>query len=169
MSSHSGNTYYSIQPATLSVPSLWKYRDLQKLCKQLGLSAAGKRDELVERLQAWHVDGRHGDNAECGRFGLIGVNLHSKSPNGTYKSKVSPGLLSPFKRRKRERRADGRLASPRSILKARCCPLSGLKSPGAKAPSTPRPKTPSTNKKKRARLVFSPYNMVRVISPRLRS
>ena len=48
--------YISINPGCLDDKECWSYRKLQKLCKQLGLKASGKRVELVERLNVWHRD-----------------------------------------------------------------------------------------------------------------
>jgi hypothetical protein len=56
-----GSTLITINPATLDDEDIWKYNDLRGLCKQLGLSAKGKRSELVDKLQGWHkrrVDSR---------------------------------------------------------------------------------------------------------------
>ena len=56
-----GSTLITINPATLDDEEIWRYNDLRGLCKQLGLSARGKRMELVDRLQGWHklrVDNR---------------------------------------------------------------------------------------------------------------
>eukprot|EP00941_MAST-03F_sp_MAST-3F-sp1_P001247 g1247.t1 len=160
-------TYFSLNPGTFSEPDLWAYRDIQKLCKRLGLNAGGKREDLVERLEQWHTDGRHGDTAECGRFGLIGVELHNPKDKSC---KVSPSLLSPFTTKTLSRRADGTLNSPRSILKRRLkakCPLSAIKNLNSeKGKEDSKNCTPKQEKRKRRKLGFSPYNMVRVISPR---
>jgi hypothetical protein len=40
-----------VNPDLLDDPQHYSYRDLQRLCKQLGLPSSGKREELVSRLQ----------------------------------------------------------------------------------------------------------------------
>lgn len=158
----SSSTYYTLNPSTFSVPSLWSYRQIQKLCKQLGLNASGTREKLVSRLQEWHIEGRHGDKAECGKFGLIGIKLHS--PKRKHCS-VSPSLLSPLRKTSRKKREDGSVVSPRSILKRKFQTKNGA---SVKDNFTTNLDTETPSNKTR-KLLFSPYNMVRVISPVFRN
>lgn len=45
--------YVTINPDMLR-EAAWNFRDLQLLCMRLGLGGRGTRDQLVERLLAWH-------------------------------------------------------------------------------------------------------------------
>lgn len=49
-----GETYISINPATLDDASVWSYRDLQLLSKRVGLRSNLKRENLVKNLIRWH-------------------------------------------------------------------------------------------------------------------
>jgi hypothetical protein len=49
-----GASLITINPATLDDTNLWSYQDLRALCKRVKLKGNGKRDDLVERLQAWN-------------------------------------------------------------------------------------------------------------------
>ena len=50
--------YYALNPSLFDSAEHWTYRDLQKLAKTLGVHAAGRREDLVERLNAWHREQR---------------------------------------------------------------------------------------------------------------
>jgi len=129
--------YYSINPGTFDNIEVWKFRDLQTLCKSLKIKANGTRDELIERLTYWHRCSRNAGNGSCGNFACVGVNIFS--PTQPEKCNVSPRLLTPLRKKSR---ASGE--TPRSILK------SGRKSA----------------RKSVSKLTFSPYNEVRVIPDR---
>ena len=132
--------YYSINPGTFDNMEVWKFRDLQTLCKSLKINAKGNRDELIERLTYWHRCSRNAGYGSCGNFACVGVNVFS--PTQPEKCNVSPRLLTPLRRK---RPSFGN--TPKSILK----------SGGRSAHKV----TKSASK-----LMFSPYNEVRVIPDR---
>lgn len=136
--------YYSINPGTFDNMEVWKFRDLQTLCKSLKINAKGTRDQLIERLNYWHRCSRNAGYGSCGNFACVGVNVFS--PTQPDKCNVSPRLLTPL-RKKSVRRG----ATPRSILKS-----------GGSAMK-------SGCKKSVSKLMFSPYNEVRVIPDRFSS
>ena len=47
-------TLLTINPALLDDDQAFSYRDLQRLCKRIGLGGNGKRVVLVERLRTWN-------------------------------------------------------------------------------------------------------------------
>lgn len=80
--------YLAINPGLFDSSEHWTYRDLQKLAKRLGLNSAGKRDEIVERLRAWHREQRI--VGQAGHFHAVQVRA---TPEG---KAISPRLLSPL-------------------------------------------------------------------------
>ena len=139
-------SYFSINPELLET---WHYRDVQKLCKTIGLSAKGSKSALLDRLSKWNKAGRSWETAECGRFALIGVRISTPEQE----------LFSPIKRNKKVR----------SILKrngSSCATTpfeAGTKTGGAPERERSRTATPCDMTKSKGRLMFSPYNMVTVI------
>ena len=85
--------YVSLNPALFDSADHWSYRDLQRLAKRINLPAGGRRDELVERLQAWHREQRSSD--QSGKFHSVEVRA---SPAG---KPISPRLMSPLVGRSR--------------------------------------------------------------------
>lgn len=124
--------YYSINPALFDSHTHWSYQDLRRLCKRLELSAVGKREELVTRLQEWHRRSRRMDQA--GKF--LGVEVRA-SPGG---KEINPQLVSPLK--------------PARPLD---CPSPSILSAGRRAAGEPPLRGPQP------RLVFSPFNQVKLI------
>ena len=102
------------------------------------LNAKGTRNELIERLTYWHRCSRNAGYGSCGNFACVGVNVFS--PTQPEKCNVSPRLLTPLRANKSKSRGQ----TPKSILK------SGKKSA----------------RKSVSKLMFSPYNEVRVIPDR---
>ena len=50
-----GERFLTYNFATFSKDAgVWSYRDIQKLCVSLGISARGKRGQLVRKLAEWH-------------------------------------------------------------------------------------------------------------------
>lgn len=133
--------YYSINPGTFDNIEVWKYKDLQTLCKSLKINAKGSRPELIERLTYWHRCSRNAGYGSCGNFACVGVNVFS--PTQPEKCNVSPRLLTPLRKKRPSIHGD----TPKSILK------SGRKSA----------------RKSVSKLMFSPYNEVRVIPDRFSS
>ncbi len=142
--------YYSINPGTFDNMEVWKFRDLQTLCKSLKINAKGTREELIERLTYWHRCSRNAGYGSCGNFACVGVNVFS--PTQPDKCNVSPRLLTPL----RQKCNQGR--TPRSILK------SGGGGGGGGGADSAR-----SNRKSISKLMFSPYNEVRVIPDRFSS
>ena len=83
--------YVSINPALFESAEHWSYRDLQRLAKRINLPAAGRREQLVERLVAWHRAQRSSD--QPGKFHSVEVRA---SPAG---KPISPRLMSPLVQR----------------------------------------------------------------------
>jgi hypothetical protein len=63
--------YITINPEMLN-SELWSYRDLQLLCMRLQLGGRGKKQELIDKLLAWHTQ-QH--NAEKQDEGIAGCNF----------------------------------------------------------------------------------------------
>jgi hypothetical protein len=80
--------YLAINPGLFDSVDHWSYRDLQKLAKRLGLSASGKREDVVERLKTWHREQR--TSGQVGHFHAVQVRA---TPEG---KAISPRLLSPL-------------------------------------------------------------------------
>jgi hypothetical protein len=135
--------YYSINPGTFDNMEVWKFRDLQTLCKSLKINGKGTREELIERLTYWHRCSRNAGYGSCGNFACVGVNVFS--PTQPEKCNVSPRLLTPLRRSNHKSRSDDVDSPPKSILKS------------GKSKS---------ERKSVSKLMFSPYNEVRVIPDR---
>ncbi len=133
--------YYSINPGTFDNMELWKFRDLQALCKSLKINGKGTREELIERLTYWHRCSRNAGYGSCGNFACVGVNVFS--PTQPEKCNVSPRLLTPLR------------SNHKSRLNMDSPPKSILKSGKSKS-----------ERKSVSKLMFSPYNEVRVIPDR---
>ena len=170
-----GESFLTINPYTFSDTSIWVHRDLQKLCKKLGLKANGGRQQLVNRLSVWHRSRDENDqclvkdheNNECyamntvgNNFSLLKLNIIVRDEKKSKKrhrssiigldhndqARISPTSLRPLKE------CQGG-TTPKSILKCRI----------------------GINEKKRRKegkmdkIVFSPYNSVKFIAHRLSS
>ena len=131
--------YIAINPALFDSAAHWSYRDLQKLAKRLDLPCTGRREEVVERLRAWHRAQRA--TGQAGQFHAVQVRA---TPEG---KAISPRLLSPLQPpSQRSELAQG-------ILRERN---------GA----TPRASTPNVApgcSPRSSKILFSPYNMVKLI------
>ena len=150
--------YFTINPDTLDDPELWAYADIQGLCKSLKISAKGKRESLIQRLQIWHRKNRSNMQIKSGNFCRMGVRIYS--PSRPSECKVAAEFLSPLTRRNRLRN-DG---TPRK---------SCLKTPNKRRtarklnfgfPECDKEDTPPTRKS--ANIMFSPYNKVKLIPGR---
>ena len=130
--------YLSINPGLFDSSDHWSYRDLQKLAKRLDLPSNGRREELVERLCAWHRTQR--DQGQSGQFHAVQVRA---TPEG---KAISPRLLSPLVQTQRTPKC-GILSSKRERGD-----ISKRSEPG-----TPKPLGD------RGGVLFSPYNMVKLI------
>ena len=97
--------YLAINPGLFDSTEHWSYRDLQKLAKRLGLNSLGKRDELVERLRAWHREQRI--VGQAGHFHAVQVRA---TPEG---KAISPRLLSPLVQARSQRTPKSALSSKR--------------------------------------------------------
>ena len=137
--------YLSINPALFDSSEHWSYRDLQKLAKRLSLIASGRREELVERLRGWHREQR--SSGQVGQFHAVQVRA---TPEG---KAISPRLLSPFVKPASARGSAGG-DSQRSILS------SARKSKTNSARISDSPGGPLSQ---RPGVLFSPYNMVKLI------
>ena len=123
--------YYSLNPGLFDSVEHWKYRDLQKLAKTLGLSAGGKREDVVLRLQEYHRERRH--SGQAGMFHSVEVKAND---GGTA---INPALLSPLLNCRAAAGAPSPAKSARAVGKNW-----ELNSPRASAmPRTPRALTPS--------------------------
>ena len=106
--------YLSINPGLFESQDHWSYRDLQKLAKRLDLCSTGTREDIVQRLKAWHREER-----------------------STGKNRPQHGILSS------SRPNSARKDSARKGESSDC--------------GTPKPLT------ERGNVLFSPYNMVKLI------
>jgi len=100
----------------LDDPAKYSYKDIQRLCKALGVPASGKREILVQRLLLWHRGKSEQDFKEAkepefeddcfinvtSNFSLLEVDVGSPSGRKT----VPERLLSPLINKPR-RRPDG--------------------------------------------------------------
>lgn len=134
-------SYYSLNPGMFSCEDSWSYRDLQGLCKSLGVSGKGKRASLVRRLEQLHLSGREGTIHGAGRFHEEEVAIDEAD------TPVSPRLLSPLT-------LNHQVSGP--ILR-RESSMSNIV--GGHTPTPLR-------KRRQSSLRFSPYNRVKVIPPK---
>ena len=95
--------YLAINPGLFDSNEHWTYRDLQKLAKRLEINSAGKREEIVERLRAWHREQR--STGQAGHF--HGVQVRA-TPEG---KAISPRLLSPLVKRPQNTPTKGLLSA----------------------------------------------------------
>eukprot|EP00964_Phaeocystis_antarctica_P048189 scaffold27889_cov67-Phaeocystis_antarctica.AAC.4 len=122
--------YYSLNPGLFDSVEHWKYRDLQKLAKTLGISAGGKREDVVVRLQEYHRERRH--SGQAGMFHSVEV----KANDGG--AAINPVLLSPLLNCKTTAGAPSPAKSARAVGKNW-----EMNSPRASAmPRTPKGLTP---------------------------
>ena len=49
-----GETFLCINPSSFEDTNVWSYRDIQRLCKRVGLVAKGSREDLCYKLEEWH-------------------------------------------------------------------------------------------------------------------
>eukprot|EP00743_Colponemidia_sp_Colp-15_P005252 GILK01005651.1.p1 GENE.GILK01005651.1~~GILK01005651.1.p1 ORF type:complete len:167 (-),score=17.30 GILK01005651.1:165-665(-) len=136
--------YVTFNPGLLDDVQAWPWRSLQKLCKKLNLPSKAKREILVAQLREWHEKRFDTENLYSDRgsnFALMPVKVNENQD----KANVSPRLLGPL----RQRSATLPDGTPRAILKAK---------------SAYSPNTPANDRKKS--LCFSPFNGVKIISPR---
>lgn len=108
----------------------------QKLAKRLSLTSTGKREEIVERLKNWHREQR--GTGQAGHFQSVQVRA---TPDG---KAISPRLLSPLVQSNSSRPNQGILSSNREGRKEN-------------EPGTPK------GLSERSSVLFSPYNMVKLI------
>jgi len=147
--------YYSLNPGLFDSVEHWKYRDLQKLAKTLGVSAGGKREDVVVRLQEYHRERRH--SGQAGMFHSVEVKANDGGAainpvllSPLLNCKTAPGLASPAK----SARAVGKnweINSPRASAMPR--------TPKGLATPTRSPLCPRSN----GTVLFSPFNMVKLI------
>ena len=111
-----GEQFLTYNFATLSKDAgVWSYRDIQKLCVSLGISARGKRGQLVRKLAEWHRSRYEDDsclvplidpsseenipmNVLGNNFGLLPVNVTTEKSPPSSRSKSRKRKRSfPFK------------------------------------------------------------------------
>ena len=149
--------YYSLNPGLFDSVEHWKYRDLQKLAKTLGISAGGKREDVVVRLQEYHRERRH--SGQAGMFHSVEV----KANDGG--AAINPALLSPLLNCKATAGAPSPAKSARAVGKNW-----EMNSPRASAmPRTPKGLTPLGTPtrsplcpRSNGTVLFSPVRTVRV-------
>lgn len=124
--------YLSLNAGLFDSTQHWSYNDLRRLAKKLGLSGAGSRAQIVERLSSWHREQR--EHHQAGKFHSVEVRA---CPDG---QPISPRLLSPLVNRAS---GNGILNTSRRSSNGSSC--SPLKASG------------------RSNVLFSPYNMVKLI------
>ena len=130
--------YYSLNPGLFDSVEHWKYRDLQRLSKTLGLSGGGRRQDVVDRLLSYHR-GQRG-SGQAGMFHSVEVKANDCG------AAINPVLLSPL--RPERMKSDDRSALSTSKLAAANA-ANAESSPryrdcgeGACAPTTPK-RTPA--------------------------
>lgn len=181
-----GEQFLTYNFATFSKDAgVWSYRDIQKLCVSLGISARGKRGQLVRKLAEWHRSRYEDDsclvplidpsseenipmNVLGNNFGLLPVNVtteksppSSRSKSRKRKSLVAsddePAIVSPDVLRPLEKRES--CGSPRSILKR--------KRDTPTIDSEKKIVAENRNSiQKMEHIMFSPYNAVQIIAHR---
>ena len=130
--------YLAINAGLFDSVDHWSYRDLQKLAKRLNLPCTGRREDVVEQLSAWHRQQRV--TGQSGQFHAVQVRA---TPDG---KAISPRLLSPLQ-------PHSQRDSARGILSAKKRKSNGSSS--ARSPGGPL--------QQRSGVLFSPYNMVKLI------
>jgi len=144
--------YYSLNPGLFDSVEHWKYRDLQRLAKTLGLSGGGRRQDVVDRLLSYHREQR--GSGQAGMFHSVEVKANDCG------AAINPVLLSPL--RPERMKSDERSAMSASKLAAANAESSpryrSCAAEGACAPATPKrtparsPLTPRGN----GTVLFSP-------------
>lgn len=135
--------YLAINAQLFDSADHWSYRDLQKLAKRLELPCNGSRESVVERLRGWHREQRA--TGQAGQFHTVQVRA---TPEG---KAISPRLLSPLQ-------ASPRRPTPAGILSANKNGTPRKKNFGdERPPDSPAPLG------SRGGVLFSPYNMVKLI------
>ena len=134
----------AINPGLFDSADHWSYRDLQKLAKRLDLSCAGRREDVVERLKAWHREQRI--QGQAGQFHTVQVRA---TPEG---KAISPRLLSPLQPPSARSASRGILSASKHSARAEKCADNGVPGSPARAPLG-----------QRGGVLFSPYNMVKLI------
>ncbi len=138
--------YLAINPGLFESQDHWSYRDLQKLAKRLDLCSTGKREDIVERLKAWHREQR--STGQAGQFQSVQVRA---TPEG---KAISPRLLSPLVS-SNNRPQHGILSSSRRNSARK----DSVRKEENSEPQCGTPKPLS----ERGSVLFSPYNMVKLI------
>mmetsp|Transcript_26718 Transcript_26718/g.39688 ORF Transcript_26718/g.39688 Transcript_26718/m.39688 type:complete len:182 (-) Transcript_26718:96-641(-) len=167
-----GQEYVAINPDTLSDKAHWTYADLRKLCCKLSLGGKGSREELEQKLRDWHRARNNWTgtvscqselfpmNVPGNNFSLLQINVRESKKKTTKRRRssvvgleedksavVDPLLLRPFRKE-----ANVPVTPSKGILKK---------------PTTLRAvDTENTPPTKLARLQFSPFNGVKIISHR---
>jgi hypothetical protein len=138
--------YLAINPGLFDSAEHWSYRDLQKLAKRLDLPCSGRREDVVERLKSWHREQRI--TGQVGQFHAVQFRA---TPEG---KAISPRLLSPLQ----PGSARGNNATPAGILSS-SKKMAHRSVMSDRPPSSPAPGQPG----KERGILFSPYNMVKLI------
>ena len=172
-----GQQFLAINPDTLNDKETWSYRDIQKVCKTVGIKSNQKREILIVELETWHrarkdgtqtmVDNIGDDentenidmNVVGNNFSILAIDVKERSTNAIKVkrrgSMVGIGL--------KDNATDSVVVSP-SLLR----PLrndggtpgkSCLRKPGCQSPA-PAPSNKLSN------ICFSPFNGVKIISHR---
>ena len=132
--------YLAINAGLFDSADHWSYRDLQKLAKRLNLPCTGRREDVVEQLSAWHRQQRV--TGQSGQFHAVQVRA---TPEG---KAISPCLLSPLQKHSGRDSARGILSGKKSARRG---------GEGA------TPRSPGGPLQQRSGVLFSPYNMVKLI------
>ena len=132
--------YLAINAGLFDSADHWSYRDLQKLAKRLNLPCTGRREDVVEQLSAWHRQQRV--TGQSGQFHAVQVRA---TPEG---KAISPRLLSPLQKHSGRDSARGILSGKKSARRG---------GEGA------TPRSPGGPLQQRSGVLFSPYNMVKLI------
>jgi len=139
--------YLAINPGLFDSSEHWSYRDLQKLAKRLDLNSTGKREDIVSRLKDWHREQR--STGQAGQFQSVQVRA---TPEG---KAISPRLLSPLVQNS-GRPQQGILSSSRNKSARKEYRHDDC---GGTPKGTPhKPLSERTGG-----VLFSPYNMVKLI------
>lgn len=178
-----GQEYLTINPDTFSDRNTWSYRELQKLCGKLSLGGRGTRESLEDKLISWHRERVHTEepeeekfemNVPGNNFSLLQMNVEPSKMKGKQArrrssivglndttEKVSPSMLRPI---------TVSHTPNKGILKKRPANLEmdAMENTNevVKESSSTAAKELLTTPRKLAKLTFSPFNGVKVISHR---
>lgn len=177
-----GQEYLTINPDTFSDRNTWSYKELQKLCGKLSLGGRGTRDSLEDKLIGWHRERVHTEepeeekfemNVPGNNFSLLQMNVEPSKIKGKQArrrssivglndttEKVSPSMLRPItvahtpnkgilKKRPANLEMDAIGVTNEVFEETAAATMNNM--------TTPR---------KLAKLTFSPFNGVKVISHR---